>query len=669
MSTQNRRRPLALSAIVTASLTSALGLSVSDAHAVNAGPADSTLTVSDGSSTLVVGGTARTLPTTVTDAVWAPNGSRVAYVDTAGDLISSKADGSEVRMLAPGGHGTVISHPTWMSDGGWVAYAASVNGVTGSIKFAEADGYGKDISGGTDGSYGGEIPATLDGGADSFPDGFYAPSGQHDYQEGYHIVYQHVPAGGRASEIWLADTHIQTMGFKIANGSQPTVSPDGNFVAFVDPTGQVAVIDLRQSADANGLRTPKVLTTDSPHKQRPTFSPDGSKIAYEAFTPGAGGAADVAKDVESIPATGGNAGVEWAKPGVPSYRPTARTHVVRLAGADRTATAIAASQAVWASAGNNADTRSHAGAVVLSRSDQFADALGGSALAAHKGPLLLTSTTALEPTVRDEIVRVLGPVSTRAPQTVYILGGERALSPAVAKAVADLGYTVSRLAGPNRYATSVAIAGAISQHPWQVLVATGNGYADALSAGAAAGSATVPTVVVLTNDKTMPPETAAYLKNAAASTATSGPAMVYEIGGQAEAATKTLWPSWDTPGRPNGIIPLVGADRYATSFLVAREFFGIQTSQVGVATALNWPDSLSGGAVMGHAYGPLLLVDPKSGLTPQELQWVSANSGGLSHALIFGGTAAVTGTAEGQLGNAISGPAGFDTATDPAAMP
>lgn len=659
MSAQSRRRPAVLSAIITASLTSAFGLAVSDAHAVNEGPADSALTVSDGSSTLVVGGTAHALPTSVTDAAWAPDGSRLAYVDGRGNLVSSRADGSDVRLLAEAGAGGVISHPSWMSDGGSVLYALSVNGAFGSIKFAEADGYGKAISGGYDASYGGEIPATLDG-ANSSPDVFFTPSGTHVWSTQEHIVYQHVASGGGAPEIFIADPQLQPMGFKIADGSQPTVSADGNFVAFVNPSGQIAVIDLREGAAASGLRTPKVLTADASHKQHPTFSPDGSRIAYEAFTPGSAGASDKAKDVESIPAAGGAPAVEWAKPGMPSYRPTAKDHVVRLAGADRSATAIAASQAVWANATDSHDTRQHASAVVLSRDDQFADALGGSALAANKGPLLLTPTGTLDSAVRNEIVRVLGPVNTAAPQTVYVLGGAQALSPAVAKAVSDLGYHVDRLQGPDRYSTSVAIAKAITPHPYQVLIATGNGYADALSAGAAAGSAVSPSVVVLTNDKIMPTATADYLKSVTATP--TNPPFVYEVGGQAKAAADALWPrGTQEPMR----FALVGADRYETSFMVAREFFGTQTTQVGIATALNWPDSLSGGAVMAHERGPLLLVDPKHGLTAHEQQWVSANSGGLDHALIFGGTKVVTGAAEAQLGTAIAGPAGYDTATNP----
>ena len=41
---------------------------------------------------------------------------------------------------------------------------------------------------------------------------------------------------------------------------------------------------------------------------------------------------------------------------------------------------------------------------------------------------------------------------------VYVLGGSAAISPAIARSIAADGYQVVRLAGPNRFATAVAIA-------------------------------------------------------------------------------------------------------------------------------------------------------------------------------------------------------------------
>ncbi|MEY9930005.1 putative cell wall-binding protein [Catenulispora sp. GP43] len=143
--------------------------------------------------------------------------------------------------------------------------------------------------------------------------------------------------------------------------------------------------------------------------------------------------------------------------------------------------------------------------MTLSRSDLFADALGGSALSAHEnGPLLITDTNSLPATTLAEIKRILP-----AGGTVYLLGGGKAISPAVASKLSGLGYHLQRIAGDNRYATSIAIADTIDPNPQTVLVATGGNIPDALSAGAVAGGHD-HTVVVLTDDQVMPPATASY---------------------------------------------------------------------------------------------------------------------------------------------------------------
>ena len=651
MSKLPRRRSLAVSAILSTSLIPALGLVAPSAHAVNAGPADSALTISDGSSTVVVGGHATTFPTTVTDATWAPNGSRLAYVDAAGDLVSSLPDGTGVRTLAHGGPGIVISHPTWDSNGGHVVFAESVNGKFGPLKEARADGYGNSASGGGDGTVVFDVLHTDDGGAYSAPDTVYVPqgsNGSYDIQD--NVVFQE--GSGSSARIFGMDVYDAQAGRNrvITTGSQPTSSPDGMRVAFVTADGQIAVANL-------ALPTPTitVLTHDAPHKQHPTFSPDGTKIAYEAFTPGAGGAADVAKDVESIPAAGGSPTVVWDKPGMPAYRPTAVSHVTRLAGADRIGTAIAVSQAEFpqgAAAAQYPPT-----GVVLARSDQYADALAGSALA-NRAPMLLTPPTALEPSVKAEIQRVLGPVNKKNPQTVVLLGGPQALSPAVESAIQSLGYATKRYQGADRYATSVAIAQALPPYRQGVMVATGDNFADALSAGAQGYP------IVLTDDKKMPAVTAAYLKSVATPPRGEATPTVYAIGGQAKAAVGALWPS--AAGRPP-IVALAGADRFETSFLVAREFFG--AIHLGLSTGYNWPDSLSGGTLMSNLGGPILLVDPKTGLTAQEKDWVSANSGTIDSALVFGGPVALSPAIDAQVGETLAGPAGFATATNPPSIP
>lgn len=245
--------------------------------------------------------------------------------------------------------------------------------------------------------------------------------------------------------------------------------------------------------------------------------------------------------------------------------------VTQVGGVDRIDTAILLSQERFAD--------DMAGAVVLARSDDFADALA--AVPLTKGvdaPLLLTKVL-LDPRVADEIDRVL-PVGG----TVFLVGGELSLAPSVEAALVGKGYIVERLAGTDRYETAIAVAEKIGA-PQNILVASGLNFPDALSSGPAA--AWGHGVVVLTADDRMPNVTASYL-------ATQPEAFKYAVGGQAAAAAPAL-------------TPIVGLDRYETARLVAEEFFEFPMG-VGISNGLYFPDALSGGADAAAQDWPLLLT-------------------------------------------------------------
>jgi putative cell wall-binding protein len=328
-----------------------------------------------------------------------------------------------------------------------------------------------------------------------------------------------------------------------------------------------------------------------------------------------------------------------------------QVHAVRWAGSDRIGTAVAVSQQLWpTTTGNQADfyapaeKRPLAKTAVLSRSDDFADALGGSALAAHdSGPLLLTETAKLNPATAAELQRTLAPGST-----VYLLGGEKALSPAVVTAVQKLGFNAQRISGPDRFSTSVAIAGQMahdmkdsSGNPavQRVLLATAKDFPDALAAGTAAG-ATPDTVLVLTNGTQMPSATTGFLHQWAG---TPAGANVYPVGGAANTAAKTL--GMNVPAGNLKLNGLVGATRYETAALVAHQFFGATGTphMYAVATGTNWADALSGGAAMGTLDGPLLLTEPTS-LAPATRGFLNAEQAGgsIEVGVVLGGTAAVS---------------------------
>jgi hypothetical protein len=198
----------------------------------------------------------------------------------------------------------------------------------------------------------------------------------------------------------------------------------------------------------------------------------------------------------------------------------------RIAGSDRIGTSIATSQDEFPAAHS-------ASAIVLARADAFPDALTGGPLAAHVGgPLLITASAALDSRVTTEIERV-----APAGATVYVLGGTAALSPAIDAGLTTAGYKPIRVAGADRFATAVAVAGQLG-NPNTVFEATGLNFPDALSGGPAAVISQA--AVLLTNGPTQAQATATYL-------AAHAGVVRYALGGPAAAADPAA-------------IALVGAD-------------------------------------------------------------------------------------------------------------
>ena len=629
------KKSLAASAVLASSVATAVGFSAA-AQATPSGAANSPLTVDKGA--------------------WAPDGSRYVHVDNGAVYTRNLPGGAEI-LVDPAKPGVARSHPTFFDNGAAIVFSQTVNGVAKLVAIPTFTPAGDPVKETDPLSF---LATKFTEGGDTAPD-----------SNGKSIAFQHHDTAANQDEIWVQDDFGRGSAGPVlaaANGTAPTISPDGKTVAFLrkDAQGdeQIWTVAWNGQGATPPAGTPKQLTTDAHDHLAPAFSPDGTRIAFEQG-PGNGAAAT---DVESISAVGGGQKQESATPGVPSYQPLNKNTLSRLAGADRLGTAIAASQAQWAA--GTADS------VVLSRSDQFADALGGSALATTEGgPLLLTPTDHLDAGVKTEIVRALGPAAANGHKTVYVLGGEQALSPAVYDAVKALGYKVQRISGPDRYATSVAIAKQITSfdesngwgQPGRVLVATGNLFPDALSAGAAAESGAfngpVGGVVVLTDDKQMPQVTKDYLAQVEAHSVAADPTPVYGVGGQADAALTSV-----------GVkhTGLVGTDRYMTSYLVAKTFFGgweaSAPKSIGEATGANWPDALAGGAFMGHASGPLLLVRPNQWLSNDGAEYLYGWAPATANAYIFGGDAAVDGgVSQSNTGGGISGPAGYDYLLNPKA--
>jgi putative cell wall-binding protein len=153
----------------------------------------------------------------------------------------------------------------------------------------------------------------------------------------------------------------------------------------------------------------------------------------------------------------------------------------RLAGSGRYETAAKASAAVFAPAVE---------VVYVATGTGYADALAGAAAAGAAGaPVLLVARTSLPTATAQELRRL-------APRRIVILGGTAAVSAAVESELRRHAPLVSRLAGADRYATAATIARSLPRTPKQVFLATGQGFADALTGAPAAAAVGAPVLLV-----------------------------------------------------------------------------------------------------------------------------------------------------------------------------
>ena len=631
------RRRVAIGLAVTTAAIAITTVTLNGAYASHPGAGNSPLTTYDGTAIHFANGTAIPAHSTFAEGAWSPDGSRFAYISSLGhagavlsvrandpDGDASSAGGSAITLVNEPGGTSARHQPTWSSDGTELYYSEQVrpDGTWNIGVSTSAPGWGDRMATPDDGwDY--QYP-------DAGPTGVVVAERQRDDGTGK-------PTG--TPEVVLITPSTATVTPLIDNASQPAVSPDGTTVAFVRSDGSHNQIWTSNMTGGDLI----AITSDAADHRTPTWSPNGATIAFTSGTGIATASATGADAAHPTPVTG-------LPFGLPAYQPLNKNHVVTLAGSNRFGTAIAISQSHWATSGATGDNREAAKTVTLSRSDTFADAVSGSALAADKhGPLLLTPPTSLDAGTRAEIKRVLGSTTN----TVYLLGGTAAISTSVENAINAMGYPTDRLFGSDRYATSVAIANAITTNPALFLVATGQNFPDALTAGAAAGrydafGTFTPAVVVLSNDETMPPSTETYLESFITSNGTFN-GFIAAIGGQANAALHNAgWSDYDVDA---------GSNRYATAKDVAKDFFDGNTV-AGVTTGLNWPDALAGGAFLGTLNGPLLLTSGSTTLDGNANTVLSDSSGSISTAFIFGGTLPLS--INNQIGAAISGPAGFD---------
>jgi putative cell wall-binding protein/uncharacterized protein YkwD len=300
---------------------------------------------------------------------------------------------------------------------------------------------------------------------------------------------------------------------------------------------------------------------------------------------------------------------------------------VRVAGADRYATAAALSAANYAPG---------VPVAYVATGASFPDALAAGPAAAHTGgPVLLVKQNEIPAVTASELSRL-------RPGRIVVLGGWGAISDATANGLIPFAISqqVSRIAGSDRFTTAAMISQAhFASGTPVVYVATGANFPDALAGGAAAGMQDGPILLVKPNE--LPAATAAELQRL-------HPTRIVVLGSAAIVSDAVAQAMGAVTGAQ--VSRTYGADRYATAVAISQANYAANgPSTVYVATGANFPDGLAGSPVAGSLPGPMLLVPSNSlpGTVAAELQRLAPDT-----VVILGGSGAISDGVVGTI-NAV----------------
>lgn len=326
------------------------------------------------------------------------------------------------------------------------------------------------------------------------------------------------------------------------------------------------------------------------------------------------------------------------------YVGNADIEIDRTQGTDRYLTAIAASKAYFI----------RSDYAIVCTGQNFPDALSAGPLAdAYGAPLLLTRRDAASPELLAELARL-------HVQNVVIVGGSDVVSDNVLQQIDAVVNGVWRLAGDDRYETSANIATLMWQEMYgapftvrRAFFARGDNFPDALAVGPVAAGARVP--ILLVKPTSVPASVAEAVDDM---NLTSG----VVVGGSdvvSDAVRSTLRTLMIANGGddhdPMIVERWAGDTRYETAVAVIEQGVAarwIDLDTVGIATGINFPDALGGGAALGHYGSPVVLV--KGGTVPAEVgTWINENAHAIGRMDMFGGTDVLPESLLGDMRDAL----------------
>jgi Putative cell wall-binding domain len=281
----------------------------------------------------------------------------------------------------------------------------------------------------------------------------------------------------------------------------------------------------------------------------------------------------------------------------------------RLAGPDRYATAASIARKGW----------TQSDYVILVSGENFPDALVAASLAKQYGaPILLSQKKCLPDVTKQALIDL-------NVNNIILIGGSGVLADQLLDELHKMGIHTSRLAGKDRYETSIAVA---KQFPdiSEVVIAIGEDFADSLSISSIAANKNIPIILVPKNN--ISSVTQAFIKN-------NNITKTYVIG-NSDIISDNVAQQFLNPER------ITGATKYDRNINIINRFkCDFQGDNVFLATGNDYADALAGSAYAAKINSPIVLVS--NNLSRSTKNYLLSNISG-KKVYILGGEGAVSGS-------------------------
>ena len=287
---------------------------------------------------------------------------------------------------------------------------------------------------------------------------------------------------------------------------------------------------------------------------------------------------------------------------------------------------------------------------VVVNSNEFADSISATNISNGKSPILYTQSQKLDNLTKEALNGV---------KKVYITGGEKSVSSKVVDELNAMGIEVVRVKGNDRYevnAKSAKTSHPVSDKKQNVVIASGENFADSISSTSLAKKKNAPVLLVKKNE--IPTSIKQYLNSFKKKGLLGDITLVGGENSISKFVEREL-------SKLANVTRISGSDRYQTSVKVAK-LVSAKTDRAIVASGEKFVDVLAASPVAQKHNAPIILVKKMDVTRDEDYKtqeqkpnsvesFFRQNKSNIMHTLIFGGKSSIDNFVVNEIKDLLAG--------------